>query len=226
VPVTETIGTHDFLGMLGPEELRALQERGVSRSFRRGAVMLREGEEPTRVLVLTAGRAKAVTFTADGKEVVLGFMGPGELVGEVSTIESRPRSATVVALEPVTALALASRDFWALLEQHTRVWVVVHRIVIHRLREADLQRKEFSGSNTLSRVARRLVDLADHHGVEQADGVTITLPISQEELAGWTGSSREAVTKALRTLRDLGWIETGRRSISVRDREALRRFVH
>ena len=55
--------------------------------------------------------------------------------------------------------------------------------------------------------------------------MTITLPISQEELAGWTGASREAVTKALRTLRDLGWIETGRRSISVRDSEALRRFA-
>ena len=45
--------------------------------------------------------------------------------------------------------------------------------------------------------------------------MTITLPLSQEELAGWTGSSREAVTKALRTLRELGWIETGRREISV-----------
>jgi CRP/FNR family transcriptional regulator, cyclic AMP receptor protein len=222
--VSET-RAHDFLGMLNPEEFRALHERGVTRSFRRGAVMLREGEEPTRVLVLTVGRAKAVTFTDEGKEVVLGFMGPGELLGEVATIESRPRSATVVALEPVTALALAAQDFWDLLERHPRVWVVVHRIVIHRLRAADLQRKEFSGSNTLSRVSRRIVDLAEQHGVEEADGVTITLPLSQEELAGWTGASREAVTKALRTLRDLGWIETRRRSISVRDRDALRRFV-
>jgi len=216
---------HDFLGMLTPEETRALQARGVTRSFRRGAVMLREGEEPTRVLVLTEGRAKAVTFTEDGKEVVLGFMGPGELVGEVAAIETRPRSATVVALEPLTALALAASDFWALLEQHPRIWVVVHRIVIRRLRLADVQRKEFSGSNIIGRVSRRLVELSDQHGREEEDGVTITLPLSQEELAGWTGASREAVTKALRTLRDLGWIDTGRRSISVRDREALRRFA-
>jgi CRP-like cAMP-binding protein len=222
--VSET-GAHDFLGMLNAEELRALRDRGVMRSFRRGAVMLREGEEPTRVLVLTSGRGKAVTFTDEGKEVVLGFMGPGDLVGEVATIQSKPRSATVVALEPVTAWALASQDFWTLLDRHPRVWVLVHRIVIHRLRMADLQRKEFAGSNTLSRVSRRLVDLAEQHGVEAADGVTITLPLSQEELAGWTGASREAVTKALRTLRDLGWIETGRRSISVRDRDALRRFA-
>ncbi len=219
------VADHDFLGMLNPEENRALHSRGVVRRFRRGAAMLREGEDPTRVLVLLEGRAKAVTFTEDGKEVVLGFIAPGELLGEVATIESRPRSATVITLEPVTALALATSDFWALLDEHPRVWVVVHRIVIRRLRLADLQRKEFSGSNTLSRVSRRLVELSDTHGTESEDGVTITLPISQEELAGWTGASREAVTKALRTLRDLGWIETGRRSISVRDSEALRRFA-
>jgi CRP-like cAMP-binding protein len=211
--------------MLSPEELRALQSRAITRTFRRGAALLREGEDPTRVLVLTEGRAKAVTYTEDGKEVVLGFLGPGELLGEVATIENRPRSATVIAVEPVTTLALAANDFWSLLDEHPRIWVIVHKIVIRRLRLADLQRKEFSGSNTLGRVSRRLVELSDAHGREGDDGVTITLPLSQEELAGWTGSSREAVTKALRTLRDLGWIETGRRSISVRDREALRRFA-
>jgi CRP-like cAMP-binding protein len=216
---------HDFLRLLSDEERQSLQARGITRQFRRGAVMLREGEEPTRVLVLTDGRAKAVTFTEDGKEVVLGFMGPGELLGELATIENKPRSATVVALEPVETLALAASDFWALLDEHPRIWIVVHKILIRRLRLADLQRKEFTSSNTLGRVSRRLVELSDVHGRQETDGVTITLPLSQEELAGWTGASREAVTKALRTLRDLGWIETGRRSISVRDREALRRFA-
>ena len=220
-----SVADQDFLAMLDSAQERALYDRAVTRRFRRGAILLREGEQPTRVLVLTEGRAKAVTFTDDGKEVVLGFMGPGELLGEVATIEGTPRSASVVALEPVTALALAAADFWALLDAHPEIWVVVHRIVIGRLRMADLQRKEFSSSNTLGRVSRRLVELCDRHGREEPDGVTITLPLSQEELAGWTGASREAVAKSLRTLRDLGWIETGRRSISVRDREALRRFV-
>src|SRR3954451_21685754 len=206
-PMSE-VQDHDFLRLLCDEERQSLQARGITRQFRRGAVMLREGEEPTRVLVLTDGRAKAVTFTEEGKEVVLGFMGPAELLGEAATIENKPRSATVVALEPVETIALAASDFWALLDQSPRIWIVVHKIVIRRLRLADLQRKEFSSSNTLGRVSRRLVELSDVHGHEEADGVTITLPISQEELAGWTGASREAVTKALRQLRDLGWIET------------------
>ena len=147
--------------MLAEDEERALRARGITRRFRRGAILLREGEEPTRVLVLTEGRTKAVTFTEEGREVVLGFMGPGSLLGEVATIQNRPRSATVTALEPCTALALAAGDFWALLEEHPRIWIAVHKVVIGRLRLADLQRKEFSGSNTLSRVSRRLVELTD-----------------------------------------------------------------
>jgi CRP-like cAMP-binding protein len=219
------VGASDFLGLLNPDETRALYARGVTRRFRRGAILLREGEEPTRVLVLTEGRTKAVTFTEEGREVILGVMGPGSLLGEVATIEQRPRSATVTALEPCAAIALAAVDFWALLEEHPRIWIAVHKVVIGRLRLADLQRKEFSGSNTLSRVSRRLVELALEHGRQEDDGVTITLPLTQEELAGWTGASREAVAKSLRTLRDLGWIETGRRSIQVRDSDALRRFA-
>jgi CRP/FNR family transcriptional regulator, cyclic AMP receptor protein len=222
--MSEEGGSH-FLGMLDDDETRALYARGISRRFRRGAILLREGEDPTRVLVLTEGRTKAVTFTDEGREVVLGFMGPGSLLGEVATIQNRPRSATVTALEPCTAIALATGDFWALLEEHPRIWIAVHKVVIGRLRLADLQRKEFSGSNTLSRVSRRLVELTMEHGRQEDDGVTITLPLTQEELAGWTGASREAVAKSLRTLRDLGWIETGRRSISVRDSDALRRFA-
>jgi CRP-like cAMP-binding protein len=73
-------------------------------------------------------------------------------------------------------------------------------------------------------LAGRLVELAERYGQrrEGEEGVLIDLAITQEELAGWTGASREALTKALQTLRGLGWIETGRRSLRIHDLEALR----
>jgi CRP/FNR family transcriptional regulator, cyclic AMP receptor protein len=84
-------------------------------------------------------------------------------------------------------------------------------------------RIEFAASQTLTRVAIRLVELAHRYG-EPSDGeVVIDLPISQEELAGWTGSSREAVAKALHTLREMGLIVTDRRRITVTDLDGLRR---
>ncbi len=85
------------------------------------------------------------------------------------------------------------------------------------------RRIEFASAQTHGRVAARLLELADRHGEPDGEAIVITLPISQEELAGWTGSSREAVAKALATLRDLDLIRTERRRITVLDAAGLMR---
>jgi CRP/FNR family cyclic AMP-dependent transcriptional regulator len=74
-------------------------------------------------------------------------------------------------------------------------------------------------------VARRLVELADRFGVPGAGGVEVALKLSQQDLAGWTGASREATSKALTTLRSLGWVETRRRRLVIADLEALRGYA-
>jgi CRP-like cAMP-binding protein len=86
-----------------------------------------------------------------------------------------------------------------------------------RLRDADEKRIEFSAYDSVGRVARRLVEMAARFGDPQDQGLRITLPLSQEELAGWTGSSREAVSKALQSLRSKGLIETERRAVTILD---------
>ena len=97
------------------------------------------------------------------------------------------------------------------------------RSIVGRLRDADLKRIEFGAFDILGRVARRLVELADRFGEPSPDGIRITLPLSQDELAGWVGGSREAVSKALRTLRDRGYLTTARRAMTIRDVDAVRR---
>jgi CRP-like cAMP-binding protein len=160
--------------------------------------------------------------TASGVEVVLAVRGPGALLGELSAIDGGPRSATVTALEPVSALALPTAAFERHLLEHGRVAIVFMKELIGRLRDADRKRIEFGAFDTTGRVAARLVELADRFGRQTSEGLRIDLPLSQDELAGWTGASREAVTKALRTLREEGWIQTGRLRVVVTDLAALR----
>ena len=95
------------------------------------------------------------------------------------------------------------------------------RILSRRLREADEKRIEFSTFTTIGRVAARLLELSDRYGREEDGMVRIALPLSQEELAGATGSSLESVGRALQTMRSLKCVETRRREIWVRDRQAL-----
>jgi CRP/FNR family transcriptional regulator, cyclic AMP receptor protein len=96
-------------------------------------------------------------------------------------------------------------------------------MVAGRLRYADSQQTQFATHDVVGRVAQRLVELGERFGAADGGRIEIALPLSQEELAAWTGSSREAVSKALQLLRSLHVVETGRRHITVLDPEALRR---
>ena len=210
-----------FLGALSAPERADLLERGRLRRYRRGAVVFHEGGGSDEIVVVLSGRVKVSTVTDDGREVVLAFRGPGDLVGELSAIDRRPRSATVAAVEPVEALTLAASEFRAFLHAHPRVALLLLEMLSRRLRDADRKRVEFAAHDTVGRVSARLVELAEAHGRPVGAGVEITLPLSQEELAGWTGASREAVGKALQLMRGLGWVATQRRRITVLDLEAL-----
>jgi CRP/FNR family transcriptional regulator, cyclic AMP receptor protein len=214
-----------FLAGLAADELAALRSRAVVRHFERGATLMHQDEVPGRVVVIERGHAKVTTLSDDGREIVLAFRGPGELFGELSALGGEPRSATVRALEPVDALAMAAAEFDGFLEDHPRVALVILRVVIGRLREADRQQFEFAAYQTLGRVARRLVELAERFGEPCDDGIRISLSISQEELAGWAGASRESTSKALHDLREMELIETERRHITVRSVEQLRRVA-
>lgn len=213
-----------FLDTLSDADLALLHERGVRRRFAKGAALFHERQVSDRVMFVFEGRVKIVSVAEDGRETVLAFRGPGEVLGELSAIDGQPRSASVIAVDPVEALVLPSADFRAFLERTPRATLFLLERLITRLREADLKRIEFGTSDTIGRVAARLVELADRYGrADGTGGTVIDLPITQEELASWVGSSREGVNKALHTLRGLRWVETERRAITVLDMEALRR---
>jgi CRP/FNR family transcriptional regulator, cyclic AMP receptor protein len=215
--------TESFGDGLTSEERADLEGRGRRRRWPRGAALFNEGGRSDFVASIAKGRVKASYFTDDGDEVVLAIRGPGALLGEMSAIDEEPLSATVTALEPVEAIVVPVESFMVYLQKHPRVLLMLLRSMSRKLRDSDRKRVEFSAFDSLGRVARRLVELADDFGETDGHGIRISLPLSQEELAGWTGSSREAVSKALRTLRSRGWIETRRRAITILDIDALRK---
>ena len=212
-----------FLDLLSEADRATFLDRAGRRSFKAGSTLMHEGGLGAEVLLLTRGRVKVASTTAEGREIVLQFCGPGELIGELSAIDGQPRSGTLETLEPVEALALSAAEFRTMSEQRRSFATALLQILVRRFRDADRRRVEFAAAHTLGRVGARLIELRDRHGEPVEGGIAITLPISQEELAGWTGSSRESVAKALHTLRDLGCIRTERRRITVLDEEALRR---
>ena len=216
-------GDQRFVDALGQGHVDALRALGRTRSFPAGAALFHEREPGDAVFVLQSGRVKLSCVTEAGREALLGIREPGDLIGEMSAIDGAPRSATAIALEPVEVLTVSRDAFVGFLDRTPGVALVLLRMIAPRLRDADRKRIEYLGQDSVGRVCSRLVELADRFGAPEGDGVHIELAITQEELAGWTGSSREAVIRALRTLRELGWIETRRRGVTLLEVEQLRR---
>ena len=212
-----------FLSELEPDEREELERLGSVRRYRRGDVLFHQGDDAGVVVVLMSGHVKAA-MVSDGREVILAFPGPGELLGELSAVDGEPRSGTVRAVDEVEALVIPGSAFRAFLEHRPRAALVLLRMVTGRLREADRQRVDYAINDVVVRVAGRLVELCDRYGAEDGAAIDVGLAITQDEIAAWAGASREAVAKAMSLLRTLGWIQTERRRILVLDLPALRRY--
>jgi CRP/FNR family cyclic AMP-dependent transcriptional regulator len=221
--VTGATAQRGFLGALEESAADALKAQGVHRRYPRGTALFHERQEADRVLVVLTGTVKLSAVSEDGREFVLALRGPGDLLGELGALDGMPRSASAIAVDDVEALAMSVADFRAFLEQHPRAALVILEMLATRLRDADRKRVEFAAQDSMSRVAARIVELSERFGEERDGAIRIDLPISQEELAGWTGCSRDSVVKALQAMRGLGWIDTERRRITVHDLDALRR---
>ncbi len=204
----------------------ALVKAGRRRTWARGDVLIRDGDRADSAVVLLAGLAKIHKCTAEGADVVLGLSGPGDLLGEISAVREAVRSATVTALEPVEALVLSVPDLRFFLSQHPRAALALLDLALARLYLADARRLEFARSESLPRVTSRILELAERFGRRlDSARIELAMPFSQEELASWSASSRESTARALRTLRQLGLIETHRLALTVLDLERLRRHA-
>jgi len=211
-----------FLAKLDDAEREALLGLGVVRAFQRGSALMFQGEREDRVFMLLDGRVKVTRVDGQGHEALLSIRDPGDLLGELAFIDGDARVATVAALELVTALVAPAQALRRHLETTPRVAVVLLEIVASRFRDSTITRSHFASADTMGRLAARILELAERYGETTADGVSLVSPISQEDLAAWTGASRAGVADALRTMRELGWLHTNRRTMLVRDPDALR----
>ena len=211
-----------FLARLSDHEREPLFDLGVRCKFPREALLMFQDEQDERLHLLLTGRVKVTRTAPGGRELLLAIRDAGDLLGELAFIDGLPRIATVSALEDVETLILSPGRFRLYLEQTPRAAVVLIELLAMRTRESTIKRLQFSASDTLGRLASRIIELIDRYGEQTPDGIVVKMPISQDELAGWTGASRAGVAQALQTLRELGWLSTERRTFVVRDPDAMR----
>jgi CRP/FNR family transcriptional regulator, cyclic AMP receptor protein len=223
---TSLLGGVPLFASLSEEALRAVEAVCRRRVFKRGETLFYEEDPGNALYIVQTGQVKIVRLAPDGEERILHLEGPGECLGELSLIDGAPRSAKAVALDRVEALVLYREEFLALVDRHPAVARAVMSGLAGMVRRLSEQVQDLTALDVPGRIAKKLLELADSHGQTTPDGVQISLPLTQQELADMIGATRVAVNQALSWFRGQGILTTDRQGITLRQPEKLRQRVY
>ncbi|MCX4385348.1 Crp/Fnr family transcriptional regulator [Micromonospora peucetia] len=220
--VTWPYGT--FLQRLGPPVRIALLELGVRRRVPPGQIVIHEGVRESHLVLLEEGLTKVTATLPDGRSALLALRVGGDLVGEMSALNDRPRSASVTTCGPATYRVIQPDRFKAFLKEHPDAALELAAMVSDRLRWSNRRRIDFTSYPVMIRVARVVAELCRTHGRQGRDGVVIDVRLTQPELASICGAAETSIQKALRELRTESLVDTDYRRITVRDLPRLRQL--
>ncbi|MEV4728169.1 Crp/Fnr family transcriptional regulator [Micromonospora humida] len=211
-----------FLQRLDRPVRDALLATGVRRQVPAGQILIQEGRHEAYLVLLEDGLTKVTASLPDGRTALLSLRVGGDLVGEMSALNDRPRSATVTTCGPTRYSVIQPAQFKTFLRDHPDAALELAAMVSDRLRWSNRRRIDFSSYPVKIRVARVVAELCRSHGRQDRDAMVIDVRLTQPELATICGAAETSIQKALRELRAEGLVETDYRRITVRDLAALR----
>jgi CRP/FNR family transcriptional regulator len=208
---------------LDDDSAAALQAGVTIVELARGDRLFEEGSSGNQLYVVLDGKIKLTRAATDGRENLLGVLGPGEMFGELSLFDPRPRTASAIAVTDSRLAALAHDDLRSWLTGRPDVALHLLRALAQRLRRANDVMADLVFTDVPGRVAKALLDLADRFGTTQEDGLQVNHDLTQEELAQLVGASRETVNKALADFAARGWLQLSAKSVLLIEPERLRK---
>ena len=201
---------------LPAETVQRIAQASRRVDLQRNDLVFMEGDEAAELYVVRSGRIAIAMRSVDGRESVVALMEEGDLFGEMSLFDGEGRSADARALEPSELVAVPFAPLREVLEQQPALLWHVVQLLARRLRVTDAALADTVFLDVTGRTAKRLLEIA-------GDDDEFLLPVTQEELAGMVGASRERVNKAIAAFIRLGWITQSDRRYRITDRVQLSR---
>jgi CRP-like cAMP-binding protein len=221
----EDLASLPLFAGISPDSLRRLNERLGRLNIPTGRVLMSAEQPGEMAYVILSGTLRIHLTNADGEEITLALLGPGEIVGEMALIDDDVRSASVVALEPVSLLWINRQTFeWARHEVPQLVDNLI-RILARRLRDTNALLLAVATLSVLGRVARQLLILADKYGSREPGGIRIQLRLTQDDIAHLVAATRVRVNQAISRLKSDGVISVDGHQYIIHDPDALGGYV-
>jgi len=221
--IPDTLRSTQVFGSLDPTALTELAAVCVTRSYRRDQFLWYQGDPGDHLVVIVDGMVKITVASERGDEMVLATVGGGDVLGELSVIDQGPRSASVVAVQPTTALVINRSALLTAMQQSPALLDALLRTLGAMVRRLTEQTTDLVFLDLGGRIAKLLVQQAERQSDDPSRRLAVDLHLTQTELAQMVGASRPAVNRVLQGLVGRGVIKVDGRTIEIVDAPALRR---
>ena len=174
----------------------------TERSYPKGSMIILEEEYGDKLFIVQSGTVKITRVNDEGKEVILALLGSSEIFGEMAILDGESRSANVLAQEACSLLVISREDFINILKKNFKVSFALMSELAKKLRKSDLQIEALSLSDAEHRIGVSILNLAEDMGVIRNGKVTIQNLPFQQDIANMAGTSRETVSRVMKTFED------------------------
>ncbi|HUI35084.1 MAG TPA: Crp/Fnr family transcriptional regulator [Stellaceae bacterium] len=209
---------HALFGKLPPDDLDTLLSHARVEHYPAGREIFAKGSPGRSMMAILAGSVRISTPSPAAHDIVLAILNPGEVFGEIAVLDGQDRTADATAISDTYLLVLDHRDFVPFLERRADLCILFLKLLCQRLRLTDRQVAEAMFGRLENRMAKALLRLASGSA---RPGRGATLRLSQQELAGMVGATRESVNKQLQVWQGAGKLRLGKRLIEIPDLAAI-----
>ena len=210
---------------LTDEELYAILGLSFTVKYPKKKIVFIENEEGDKLYIILKGSVKVSKISESGEEIILAIMHKGDFFGDMSLLDGKPSSATVISIEDSELMLINRNNFEKVIEKHPTIAFKLLKELNSRLRNADELIGNLAFMDVTGRIAGILLQLAEKHGQKTDDGILIKSRPTHQAIANMVGASRETVTRVFKQLEDKKYIMMSGKNVTICDKENIKRSL-
>lgn len=223
---TELLKRAPLFSSLGFPYVQQLSYKLKIRSYNQGETIFHKGDSGSTLYIIKSGKVTITTSSSQGEEVILAILTQGDFFGELSLLDEGPRSANAIAVETTTVLCLERTDLIDIIHEEPDVAVELLSTLSKRVRHTNILLEDAIFLDLPSRLAKRLLELGEHHGVMTKKGLEIDLKLTQQDLLKTMSSIEEQIENLLHLFEHKGFISIDKRRICILRPDEFARLIH
>lgn len=212
---------------LSEEEILKIAKMTKHVQYKKGQVLLHEGEKSDTLFIVNSGKVKVSKYTVDGKEQILYILTSGEFFGELHLFnQDEENNFSVSAIEDTMICQLTKHEMDVIMEENSEIAVKLLKAVTKRLAHTENLVQNLATKDPEVRIAHMLLEFSRKFGTKENNGILINLPITREEVASYVGVARETISRKFSKFENLGLISlSGNKQLLVKNQVALQEYI-